>query len=382
MTAAFIHTCNKCQQPFLKEDGCNKMTCPCGNYQCYVCRQSVVNYNHFGPGKCQLYEDTTHRQRNRVADAQTNAIRDVRGQRSDVTKHDLTVDKDLIVERDELEQNTQQNVLPEAMELDHRLQDIDELRPEELVEIMRQFQRLELEERDEIEALEQELEELELGRHIMDEENQMQEGVQDEREQPGEELRGEDDLERQEREQAIALVMEFETQEASRRERAATETERGRIIREDQYERQAVNVEIGHYDWELFLNHSRQVFRPREEEQMISRTRPPAEVEVYWAQRIQNLQSFIKAASQLIALNEKRYAENKLSTESRRRFIMACSLLQQAEAERTRFRLEGIEQGALAKPKANWVVNRAHRNGTKQTQQKGMKFFKSISKRA
>src|SRR5579871_2913090 len=164
MTAAFIHICNKCHQPFLKEDGCNKMTCLCGNNQCYVCRQNVADYNHFGPGKCQLYEDTTQRQRYRIADAQTNAIEDVRGQRNDVTEQDLTVDKDLIVERGGLGGNMQPDHLPAAMEIDHHPQeDIDELRPDELVEIVRQFQRLELEERDEIEARERE-------GHIMDDE--------------------------------------------------------------------------------------------------------------------------------------------------------------------------------------------------------------------
>jgi TRIAD3 protein (E3 ubiquitin-protein ligase RNF216) len=37
MSAALIRKCNKCQQPFVKEYGCNKMSCTnCGNKQWYV----------------------------------------------------------------------------------------------------------------------------------------------------------------------------------------------------------------------------------------------------------------------------------------------------------------------------------------------------------
>ena len=47
MTEAMIRNCWKCQKPFVKADGCNKMTCDCGASMCYVCRQPVEDYKHF-----------------------------------------------------------------------------------------------------------------------------------------------------------------------------------------------------------------------------------------------------------------------------------------------------------------------------------------------
>ncbi|XP_026284904.2 uncharacterized protein LOC113210921 [Frankliniella occidentalis] len=63
MTEALVRTCWKCARKFVKEDGCNKMTCQCGALMCYVCRQPVKDYSHFnGQGgdaheKCPLYSD-------------------------------------------------------------------------------------------------------------------------------------------------------------------------------------------------------------------------------------------------------------------------------------------------------------------------------------
>ncbi|KAI4185940.1 MAG: hypothetical protein L6R41_003808 [Letrouitia leprolyta] len=73
-TAALKRTCPKCNTSFIKESGCNKLTCPCGYTMCYVCRQGLgpgeggEGYNHFcqhfrydvGKGcgeceKCDLY---------------------------------------------------------------------------------------------------------------------------------------------------------------------------------------------------------------------------------------------------------------------------------------------------------------------------------------
>ncbi len=65
MTEALLRKCNTCSKRFYKTDGCNKMTCVCGSFQCYICGQSVASYDHFyspgtpklGTKSCPLYSD-------------------------------------------------------------------------------------------------------------------------------------------------------------------------------------------------------------------------------------------------------------------------------------------------------------------------------------
>jgi TRIAD3 protein (E3 ubiquitin-protein ligase RNF216) len=47
MTEALLRICYKCKRQFYKEEGCNKMTCPCGALMCYICDKPVLNYKHF-----------------------------------------------------------------------------------------------------------------------------------------------------------------------------------------------------------------------------------------------------------------------------------------------------------------------------------------------
>ncbi|KAL9581156.1 MAG: hypothetical protein Q9212_004071 [Teloschistes hypoglaucus] len=75
-TEALKRTCPKCGLSFIKDSGCNKLTCVCGYTMCYVCRQGLgleeggQGYSHFcqhfryagGGGcaeceKCDLYRD-------------------------------------------------------------------------------------------------------------------------------------------------------------------------------------------------------------------------------------------------------------------------------------------------------------------------------------
>ncbi|KAI4193881.1 MAG: hypothetical protein LQ348_002756 [Seirophora lacunosa] len=52
-TAALKRTCPRCNTSFIKDSGCNKLTCVCGYSMCYVCRQGLgereggQGYRHF-----------------------------------------------------------------------------------------------------------------------------------------------------------------------------------------------------------------------------------------------------------------------------------------------------------------------------------------------
>jgi len=98
MTAAFVRTCNKCKKQFMKEYGCNKMTCLCGNSQCFVCSQDVIGYDHFSPETYPQYDDTEKRLHREVAAAQAEAVRNVLQKRTDLTEAELTVDRYLLGE--------------------------------------------------------------------------------------------------------------------------------------------------------------------------------------------------------------------------------------------------------------------------------------------
>ncbi|KAL2890335.1 RING finger protein [Ceratocystis lukuohia] len=90
MSDALIRRCNKCQSPFLKEAGCNKMTCSvktCRNTQCYVCGMDA-DYSHFyraGEGKragpkCPLWDteaETTKRYEKAIEEARKSTLESI-----------------------------------------------------------------------------------------------------------------------------------------------------------------------------------------------------------------------------------------------------------------------------------------------------------------
>ena len=54
MSMAIKRVCPKCNTSFVKNQGCNKLTCPCGYKMCYVCRKDIgakegpdAGYRHF-----------------------------------------------------------------------------------------------------------------------------------------------------------------------------------------------------------------------------------------------------------------------------------------------------------------------------------------------
>ncbi|KAF8907296.1 hypothetical protein CPB84DRAFT_298608 [Gymnopilus junonius] len=94
MTRALMRNCPKCKKAFVKDQGCNKMTCPnCRTLSCYVCRQVIKGYDHFDQtpvgrasaskagGKCLLWDQVEERHAAEVSKQQpkrqwqsTNAI--------------------------------------------------------------------------------------------------------------------------------------------------------------------------------------------------------------------------------------------------------------------------------------------------------------------
>lgn len=58
MTEALVRKCYRCSRPYFKQNGCNKITCPCGAFMCYLCDIPLSrNYDHFNNGGCPLYTD-------------------------------------------------------------------------------------------------------------------------------------------------------------------------------------------------------------------------------------------------------------------------------------------------------------------------------------
>lgn len=97
MTAALVQKCNKCAKPFIKESGCNKMTCSCGNLQCYVCGQSIKDYHHFErPGKdgkkCPLHEQNDTRLETKIKNAQADAVKKVLDEGEGLNEEDIKVE--------------------------------------------------------------------------------------------------------------------------------------------------------------------------------------------------------------------------------------------------------------------------------------------------
>ncbi|KAH9926626.1 uncharacterized protein BXZ73DRAFT_19576, partial [Epithele typhae] len=105
MTAALMRNCPRCKKAFVKEMGCNKMTCPhCRTLSCYVCRKVITGYEHFNnpqgggrvdPKKCPLWDASGNvetRHNDEVAAAARRAAEEYKRAHPDVDERDLAVD--------------------------------------------------------------------------------------------------------------------------------------------------------------------------------------------------------------------------------------------------------------------------------------------------
>ncbi|KAH6673991.1 hypothetical protein F5X68DRAFT_41181 [Plectosphaerella plurivora] len=110
MSAAMIRKCNKCSTPFIKELGCNKMTCTraaCGNVQCYVCSKSCA-YDHFDDvnrggkkGNCPLFDDLEKRHEEEVEKAREVAQKKLAAEEPNINQEHLRINMSGVVAQDD-----------------------------------------------------------------------------------------------------------------------------------------------------------------------------------------------------------------------------------------------------------------------------------------
>ncbi|PBP25611.1 ring finger protein, partial [Diplocarpon rosae] len=110
MSTAMIRKCNKCDTPFVKEEGCNKMTCTrngCRNIQCYVCHMSC-DYSHFNDqrrggkvGNCPLFESAEQRHDEEVKKAEQEILDKVLAAHPQYTMDDLKIKMSEEVKKDD-----------------------------------------------------------------------------------------------------------------------------------------------------------------------------------------------------------------------------------------------------------------------------------------
>ena len=129
MTNALVRECPKCKVPILKDGGCNKMTCSqCRTCVCDYCGKDITKegYGHFENGvgrnppartKCPTQDDTHSRNKQRIAEAQKEAMAKIRTENPDISEEDLNIKFSVAVQAE-----------PDSMEAHYR-RDIGAPRP-------------------------------------------------------------------------------------------------------------------------------------------------------------------------------------------------------------------------------------------------------------
>ena len=79
MSEAIVKHCPKCNTQYVKEEGCNHMTCPiCKTYSCYLCGQPFTSVSeHFSNGKCKQMMDTKKYNAEAIENAKKKAQHDL-----------------------------------------------------------------------------------------------------------------------------------------------------------------------------------------------------------------------------------------------------------------------------------------------------------------
>jgi len=100
LAEAKIRKCPKCTTPFVKSDGCNKMTCRCGAKICYICRQELNGHNpydHFCKkcGKCVLFSNAEEDDQRAMREAGLTAAQAYRQELQETGGSDVHVDIDV-----------------------------------------------------------------------------------------------------------------------------------------------------------------------------------------------------------------------------------------------------------------------------------------------
>ncbi|KAI8632465.1 hypothetical protein F5Y19DRAFT_462895 [Xylariaceae sp. FL1651] len=94
MSEALIRRCNNCKNPFVKQDGCNKIMCTkCRTMQCDVCRQTIKDYTHFNDtrrggkeGQCPLFDQSEERYQKEVLSAEEETRKKVAEENPEVVR--------------------------------------------------------------------------------------------------------------------------------------------------------------------------------------------------------------------------------------------------------------------------------------------------------
>lgn len=111
ISAAKIRICPKCKKSFIKSDGCNKMSCPCGRKVCYICRKDITregykhfcqvpHCNHSDCGKCLLHTNADQDDERAMREAGVTAAERYKEQiRTEDPKSSAKVDINLDVDK-------------------------------------------------------------------------------------------------------------------------------------------------------------------------------------------------------------------------------------------------------------------------------------------